>query len=140
MPKYYELSVEKYPHCKYAYRVPYKLGLLYRRLEDYEQSIYWFDQQRRLYAGKPYEERALYCKGLVYLYKLKDYEKAATVFQEFIETYPSGRSVLAPYRLAACYEKLGKMVQAIELLQEGLEKFSNTVYADTYREKLMQLQ
>ena len=62
------------------------------------------------------------------------------IFQEYIDTYQSGERHLAPYCLAICYEQMGKKAQAIELLQQGLEEYSDTVFAETYMDKLMQLQ
>lgn len=137
---HYTKLFEQYPNGRYAYRAPYSLALIYRRQKHYDKAIYWFQQQRRLYLIEPYRERSLYCEGLVYLYKLKDYEKAAEIFQEYINTYPTGERHLALYRLAVCYEQLGKTAQAIELLQLGLMEYSDTIFAETYMEKLMQLQ
>jgi tetratricopeptide (TPR) repeat protein len=138
--KYYTKLVEQHTNGRYAYRAPYSLALIYRRQKHYDKAIYWFQQQRRLYLNEPYRERALFCEGLVYLYKLKVYEKAAEIFQEYIDTYPTGKRHLALYRLAVCYEQMGKKAQAIELLQQGLMEYSDTVFAETYMEKLMQLQ
>ena len=138
--KYFTKLVEQHPNGQYAYRASYRLAILYRRQGNYDQAIYWFQQQRRLYSNEPYRDRALYCEGLIYLYKLKDYEKAAEIFQEYIDTYPDGEQHLALYRLAVCYEQMGKKAQAIELLQQGLEEYSDTVFAETYMDKLMQLQ
>ncbi|MGB2809954.1 MAG: tetratricopeptide repeat protein, partial [Sedimentisphaerales bacterium] len=138
--KYFTKLVEQYPNGQYAYRAPYKMALIYRRQEQYDQAIFWFQRQRQLYSKEPYGDRALYCEGLIYLNKLKDYRKAADIFQEYIETYPNGERLLAPYRLAVCYEEMGQRAQAIELLQQGLMEYSDTVYAETYMEKLMQLQ
>jgi TolA-binding protein len=138
--KYFTKLIEQYPNGHYAYRAPYKMALIYRRRKQYDQAIYWFQQQRKLYSKEPYGDRALYCEGLIYLKKLKDYRKAADIFQEYIETYPNGERLLAPYHLAECYEGMGKRAQAIELLQQGLMEYSDTVYAETYMKKLMQLQ
>jgi len=138
--KYFTKLIEQYPNGPYAYRAPYKMALIYRRQKQYDKAIYWFQQQRQLYSREPYGDRALYCEGLIYLNKLKEYQKAADIFQEYIETYPNRERHLAPYRLAICYEQMGKKAQAIELLQQGLVEYSDTVYAETYMEKLMQLQ
>jgi len=138
--KYFTKLIEQYPNGPYAYRAPYKLALIYRRQKQYDKAIYWFQRQRQLYSREPYGDRALYCEGLIYLNKLKDYRKAADIFQEYIETYPNGERLLAPYRLAVCYEEMGQRAQAIELLQQGLMEYSDTVYAETYMKKLMQLQ
>jgi len=50
--KYYEQSVAEYPNCKYAWRVPYRLGLVYRELRDNERALYWFEQQSVLYSNE----------------------------------------------------------------------------------------
>jgi tetratricopeptide (TPR) repeat protein len=138
--KYFTTLIEQYPNGPYAYRAPYKMALIYRRRKQYGQAIYWFQQQRQLSSREPYGDRSLYCEGLIYLNKLKDYQKAADIFQEYIENYPNGERLLAPYRLAECYEMMGKKAQAIELLQQGLREYSDTVYAETYMKKLTQLQ
>ena len=138
---YYRKAIEEYPTCQYAYRIAYELGVACRRNEQYDRAAYWFKRQRELSDNELYGDRALFCEGLVYLFKLRDYEKAAVVFQKYSDSYPAGESIeIIPYDLALCYEKLGKEAEAIEQLQEGLEKYPDTDYAKAYKEKLAQLQ
>ena len=47
-------------------------------------------------------------QGNIYLFKTKDYVKAAEIFHHYIETYPNGEAYAeAHLHLGSCLEKMG---------------------------------
>ncbi len=139
---YYEkLTEDGYRHGKYAYRAPYRLGIIYRHLRDYEPCVYWFEQQRKLHSNEPLAERALYYQGLVYLKNLKGYRKAAEILQKYMDDYPEGESAkMVPYNLAACYRKTGDRAAAIDILEEAVSKYSSDATVERCIRMLNELQ
>jgi TolA-binding protein len=139
--EHYLRVVREFPESKYAHRAPYRLGIQYRRRGDYAASIYWFDQQSKLYSDGSLSERALFFKGIVYLFNMKEYEKAADVFDEYLELYAESENApLALYDLALCYEGMGHDTEAIELLQAALAQYPESIYATDIADKLVELQ
>jgi tetratricopeptide (TPR) repeat protein len=139
--EYYTQLVEKYPDSRYGCRAPYNLGIMYRRLEDYESSVYWFGQQRKLYRVESTSQHAFFFEGIVYLFNMNEYQKAANIFQEYVELYPETENApLALYDLALCDEKLGYKTQAIATLQAALRLYPNTTFAEDIANKLVELQ
>ena len=137
---YYIEAVTNYPYSKYAYRAPYRLGMLYRRTEDYEQSIYWFGQQSVLYDNEDSSAKALFFRSVIYRIT-EEYDKAIADLQEYSRIYPEGISAaIVPLGIAQCYHRLGNKSQAIETLQQGLTKYSDTIYAEDYQSELNALQ
>ena len=138
--EYYTQLVEKYPDSRYGYRAPYNLGIMYRRLEDYESSVYWFGQQRKLYRVESTSQHAFFFEGIVYLFNMNEYQKAANIFQEYVELYPETENApLALYDLALCDEKMGYKTQAIATLQAALRLYPNTTFAEDIANKLVEL-
>ncbi len=144
--QYYQQVLEKYPNSRYAHRVPLQIGVLCRSMGEYGEALYWLKQQRELYSEKQLAQWALFEQGAVYRLDLKDYEKAAEVFQQYISEYPDDEHTWPSYYgLAKCYENTGNKAQAITVLQEANERLSTATYADQIRyeylrEELRQLQ
>jgi TolA-binding protein len=83
----------------------------------------------------------LFEQGAVYFLDIKDYQKAIEVFQQYISEYPDDEHTWPAYRcLAKCYENTGNTSQAIAVLQEALNSFSESKYADAIKEKLDKIQ
>jgi len=141
--QYYKQVVEEYPNTRHAYLVPHQIGLLYRFAGEYEDALYWFGQQRKLYSDHLQAQRALFEQGAVYRLDLKDYEKAAEVFQQYISEYPDDEhTCVSYYSLAKCYESIGNKARAraIAVLQEALERFSEPGWPEIITQELQQLQ
>ncbi|MCH7559173.1 MAG: tetratricopeptide repeat protein [Planctomycetes bacterium] len=141
--QYYKQVVEEYPNTRHAYLVPHRIGLLYRFAGEYEDALYWFGQQRKLYSDHLQAQRALFEQGAVYRLDLKDYEKAAEVFQQYISEYPDDEhTCVSYYSLAKCYESIGNKARAraIAVLQEALERFSDPGWPEIITQELQQLQ
>ena len=139
--QYYKKVVERYPDSRYGWRAPYRLGIMYRRLKDYDQSVYWFEQQRNLYSNESTSQQALFWQGNIFLFDMKDYQKAVEKFQEYIELYPESEgSPEVCYDLAMAYEKIGDKTQAIALLQEAQSLYPNSIFTQHITDKLAELQ
>ena len=139
--KYYEQSVEKYPNCIHAYRVPYQLGLVYRTLGEYDKAIEWFKQQRMLFPDKEqFVERALMSQAAVLYYELKDYEKAAQIYERFIGDFPNASRIATVHLfLARCHVKLGHEDLAKGVLEDAMVKFGDSERAEAVRNELEEL-
>ncbi|MBW8017943.1 MAG: tetratricopeptide repeat protein, partial [Planctomycetes bacterium] len=139
--EYYHLVMEKYPRSQFAHRVPNELGQLYRGQRNYEQAVYWLTQQRELYKDRLFGDRATYNLAIVYAKILGDHAKAAEVFENYKEWYPSGTMIeCIPIELAVCYDKLGKKPEATTVLNDALEKCSNINIVKIYRDVLSKIQ
>lgn len=137
----YKKVVEKYPDSYYAPQVPYKLGMRYRELKAYEQAVYWLGKQHELYSGEPISRAALFWQGMVYLFDMEDYQKAADTFQEYFESYPDTEETpWALYNLATCLERTGHDAQATAILTMAQKTYPDSQYADEIKDKLTQLQ
>jgi len=137
---YYKEAVTNYSYTKYAYRAPYRLGMLCRRTGDYEQSIYWFGQQSVLFDNEDFSAKALFFRSVIYRLT-EEHDKALADLQEYSRRYPDGISAaIVPLGMAYCHDKLGNTSQAIEILQEGLTKYGDTIYAVDYQSRLDALQ
>ncbi|MDH4240144.1 MAG: tetratricopeptide repeat protein [Phycisphaerae bacterium] len=139
--QYYKKVVEQYPNSRYGWRAPYRLGVLYKLLGDYEKAVYWYGQQRKLYSNESTSQQALFWQGNIFLFDLKDYQKAVEKFQEYIELYPESEgSPEVCYDLAMAYEKIGDKTQAIALLQEAQSLYPNSIFTRHIMDKLAELQ
>jgi tetratricopeptide (TPR) repeat protein len=139
--KYYAEALEKYPDCQYAFRTAYEVGKAYRRAGNFNQAVYWFDRQLERYPENLAADRALFDKSLVYMFDIKDYQKAIEALQQYRESYPKGDSIdIISYELARSYEKLGKKAEAVAELKRGLSEYPDCDYVGSYRKKLAELQ
>ena len=137
---YYTGGVTNYPESKHVYRAPYRLGMLYRRTGDYQKSIYWFGQQWVLYDNEDFSAKALFFRSVIYRIT-EEYDKALADLQEYSRKYPDGISAaVVPLGMAYCDHKLGNTSQAIEILQQGLRKYGDTIYGVDYQSRLDALQ
>ncbi|HQL65352.1 MAG TPA: tetratricopeptide repeat protein, partial [bacterium] len=136
--KYYQTVIERYPKTYYAYRVPWILGQIYKRKGDtqmdkssYEKSIYWFTKAKQLYPDENTSTKSFFFAGLVYLYDIKDYEKARQIFEQYLEQYPKGDDVIgAKYCLVYCYKETGEQEKALSFAEEIITKYPDTPEAD----------
>ena len=140
--KYYKQVLQEYPDSRYAHRAAYRIALLYRFAGEYDNALYWLEHQRKLYPDSHLQaQRALFEQGAVYFLDIKDYQKAIEVFQQYISEYPVDEHSWPAYRcLAKCYENTGNTSQAIVVLQEALNRFSESKYADAIKAKLDKIQ
>ncbi|MHC4647884.1 MAG: tetratricopeptide repeat protein, partial [Planctomycetota bacterium] len=144
---YFTEAYEKTPNCQYSYRLCYEIAQICRSqsVGRYEEAVRWYSRQRKLpdedNDAARYNERALYMEGVVYLNKFKDYNKAMELFEQYQAEYPTGGSAeLIPLNLAICHEALGDTAKAFSLVQEGLQKWPEGDFVESYRRKLAQLQ
>ncbi len=74
-------------------------------------------------------------------YKLKDYENAIRHLKEYLSLHEDEG---AAYRiLAKCYEEMGELQKAIEVLREGIEramKYNHPSMAQEYKNWIEELQ
>lgn len=139
--EYYKDALKKYPDDKHSHNLPYRIGLLYRNAGEYDKALYWLKQQRELYPDRLHGQRALFEQGALYALDLKDYEKAAEAFQQYVSEYADDEHTWpAYYGLAKCYEKMGNKAQAVALLQEALTRFSGQTCAEEIEAELTRLQ
>ena len=140
--EYYEQMLERYPHNKFACRVPYRLGMIYMRGKtDYQAAIYWFDKQNRLYDNELLGSRALRHQAHIYSYKLKDYENAKACYERYVTDYPNGESIWGmTCNLARCYEKLGIPQEAVRFYELAMSETTNPALINKTRERISVLQ
>ena|GEM_PF-6883928 len=125
--EYYKQALDKYPQSQYSYRAAYRIGLACRELGQFEEAVYWLDEQRKRYSDPLHSRRALMQKAIVCYWDLKDYQKGVDVLQQYTGDYPGEDRTCVAYRLMAkCYEKLGDRAQAIAVLEEALDEFAGT--------------
>jgi len=123
--EYYEMMLDNSPAHRFAERIPYKLGVLYRGKGDFAEAVHWFGQQRQLYSSELYARRSLLQQAAVYYYDLKDYEKATEAYGRYKDKYPDDKRASVAYLLLArSHEKMGNRDEAIKILAEASEKFA----------------
>jgi TolA-binding protein len=139
--KYYKQVLQQYPDSRYAHRAAYRIALIYSFAGEYDNALYWFEQQRQLYPDSHLQaQRALMGKAAVYYWNLKDYEKGAQAYQQYISEYPDHERALVAYHcMGKCYEKMGNTEQAIAVLQEALQKFPGRERSEEIAEDLQRL-
>ena len=114
---------------------------LYREEKDYDQAIYWLEQQEKLYYNDLLTQRAIFLQGIIYLFDLNQPQKAVKVFQQYAEAYPEVENApVAMYDLALCYEKMDNKQEAIRVLGQAVDKYKFTSYGMDIIQKLIQLQ
>ena len=140
--EYYEQMLQRYPRNKFAYRVPYRLGMIYmREKDDYETAVYWYAKQNELYDNELLGSRALRHQGSIYAHKLEDYESAKQCFEKYLADYPNGASIWGmTCNLARCHEKLGNPKEAVRFYRQALGTTTEPDLIDKTREKLAILQ
>lgn len=140
--RYYEQSVAEYPKCRYAYRVPYRLGLVCRTMGEYDKAIEWFKRQRTMHPeNEMYVDRSLSSQAATYYYDLKDYEKAAETYEQYITEFPDDMRISTMYLYwARCHAKLGRTDWAEAVLEAALVKLRDSERAETLRNELEGLQ
>lgn len=141
--KYYKILLEQYPDSEYSNLVPYHLGMIYAKMGDYEQALNWMDQQSILYPNnKSTSLEPKTGKAMIYYTYMKDYSKAAEVFEEIIKENPNNFNT--PYfaiNLATCYEKTGEKQKAIELLNDIIKNFSSSaMFMEDVKRTLKQIE
>lgn len=136
--EFYTEVAEKYPNCKYEYRTAYRLGLTYRRAGKYDKAIEWFNRQRTRHPeNEMYMERALTGQAATYYYNLKDYQKAAETYEQYIGEFPDARRISTMYLfLARCNAKLGRKDSAEAVLEAALIKLGDSERAESLRDEL----
>lgn len=138
--QYYQKVLNEYPESNYARHISNSIGYLYIHAGEHDKALYWYERQSKLSCCALSGDRALRAQSGIYLYHLKDYDKAAELFEEYLEKYPDGeRASGAPISLARCYKKLGRRDEAIAVLEEGLRKYSDRSIAVDYKRELSQL-
>jgi len=138
--QYYKKVLKDYPDSNYARHLPNSIGHLYIHTGEYNKALEWYEQQSKLSCCALSGDRALSAQSSIYLHRFEDYNKAAELFEEYLEKYPEGASAdVVPIRLARCYKKLGRRTEAIAMLEEGLRKYSDRSIAVDYRRELKQL-
>jgi len=138
--EYFKLMLETAPGDRVAQQIPYKLGVLYREKGEPLEALYWFDEQKLRYSNELYSERASLQKAAVYYYGLKDYEKGAQVYQQYIRDYPVRKRAWVAYLfLARCHEKMGNRDEAIAVLEEALEKFAGSSRGEEIAKELKKM-
>jgi tetratricopeptide (TPR) repeat protein len=140
--EYYEQMLQRYPRNKFAYRVPYRLGMIYmREKDDYETAVYWYAKQNELYDNELLGSRALRHQGHIYAYKLEDYENAKACYEKYVTYYPNGASIWGmTCNLARCHEKLGNPQEAVRFYKQALGTTTEPALIEKTREKLALLQ
>ena len=79
-------------------------------------------------------------QAAVYYFVLKDYEKGAQAYQQYISEYPDYERALVAYHcMGKCYEKMGNTEQAIAVLQEALQKFPGRERSEEIAEDIQRL-
>ncbi|MHC4086381.1 MAG: tetratricopeptide repeat protein [Planctomycetota bacterium] len=139
--KYYKQVLEQYPDGRFSHRAAYRIAMIYSLTGEYDNAIYWFEQQRQLYPDSHLQaRRALMRRAAVYYWNLKDYEKAAQAYQQYISEYPDYERALVAYHcMGKCYEKMGNTEQAIAVLQEAMQKFPTRERSVAIAEDLQRL-
>jgi len=139
--EFYTEVVEKNPNCKYGYRAAYRLGLTYRRAGKFDKAIEWFERQRTLHPeNEMYVERSLTGQAATYYYELRDYEKAAETYEQYIGEFPDAKPISTMYLfLARCNAKLGRKDRAEAVLEAALIKLGDSERAEILRTELEEL-
>jgi len=136
---YTELATDD-PQDFFAGRVPYQIGMLYKQLGNYNEAISWLERHYRLYPNSIFAENALFDRGLIYQFNVKDYSSAVKVFREYRDSYPArNRAALALYNMALCYEKMDDISQAVATLSEAQTQYPESVFAQDIAEEYAKL-
>ncbi|MFB0551673.1 MAG: tetratricopeptide repeat protein [Phycisphaerae bacterium] len=119
--QYYQKVLKDYPDSSYVRYLPNSIGDLYTSAGQYDKALYWYDQQSKLSYDELSADRALFSKSVIYLHRLKDYDKALEVLLEYQQKFPEGEHANGiPYCLAQCNQKLDNKEKVIKALEEGL--------------------
>ena len=68
---------------------------------------------------------AMFFLGAIYTYRERKYEQAIGIWNRLLKTYPGNPGVLT--HLAACYGRMGKCEQALELYKETLAALNDSI-------------
>ena len=102
----------------------------------YDEAFATLDKLTKDFPGHDLEDDVVYLRGKIY-HKLREYEKAATQYQQVVDTYPKSiRLDNALYALAGLYEEpLDDKAKAQELYETLFIDYSNSILAVEARKK-----
>ena len=67
----------------------YKKGQIFAKLGKYKEALEAYQRVVDVYGDEIYGDDAMFAMAEIYQYKLKDLEKAKSIYQEFLTKYPS---------------------------------------------------
>lgn len=121
------IELDHYDDIDFAYRANGNIGLIYRKLGNYEKALDAFSQS--ISASNGTQADAFYLRGETYL-EMGNYEAAIADYESAISRFP--RYHLAYQSLGYAYYKTGQFDPASEALNQALAISSNSPQAHFY--------
>jgi len=122
-----ELIRSDYPELDFPDKeqAPFVLATCYRRVEDYNNAIAYYEAAVEEYPKGKFAERAPYWVGVLYRDKLKDYSNALEWFGKEVEFYPE--SGFAKWSISGMgmiyFMELGDYSKAAEYFEDYIAKY-----------------
>ena len=113
--------INKYPDDPRVDQADYMIGVSYFYLKRFDRSVSYFSDFEKKYPGSAYRKRIHYWKGISY-YAKEDYENAIGDFLIQTSYEDEIYFLQKSYQfLGYCYEKTGRIDQAVEAYQELID-------------------
>lgn len=115
----------------------YNIALIYEKAGEFDKADGSYEKLSRNYPGEVLGEEALFRRGRLQ-FTQKNYDKAESIFNQYIYDYASGANVDASmYYCAQCYGFNGKNDRALMMYRTLIQKYPESPFIYGALKKLM---